>query len=151
MGLKDYFRNKAAEKKPAPKDAEKPEVEVLGSLPLPPQLGGLSGHTSGVISSNSSGFIDDIKHEVMVNYLFQQQTAMMWGNPADRSSYFGAGAVAGSEEGVLLRKSRGHYLACPQELARGQFADACTALNVQVGFCALSERGVELTWAHRLR
>ncbi|KAF8250452.1 hypothetical protein K440DRAFT_597252 [Wilcoxina mikolae CBS 423.85] len=124
MGLKDYFRNRAPQKD-AGKNEEK-TAAVSPALSTPK-----SGNTSGVISSNSSGFIDDIKHEVMVNYLFQQQTAMMWGNPADRNSYFGAPG-SGTEEGVLLRKSRGNYMACPPELARGEFATACTALNVQV-------------------
>lgn len=67
----------------------------------------------------------------MVNYLFQQQSAMMWGNPAERSSYYGA-PYTGVEEGVLLRKSKGNYMACPPELAQGEFAKACTALNVHV-------------------
>jgi hypothetical protein len=125
MGLKDYFRNRSSQK-----DAGKNEEKTTA---VPPALNTpMSGNTSGVISSNSSGFIDDIKHEVMVNYLFQQQNAMMWGNPADRNSYFGAPASGGTEEGVLLRKSRGNYMACPPELARGEFARACTALNVQV-------------------
>ncbi|KAF8540092.1 glycosyl transferase family group 2-domain-containing protein [Trichophaea hybrida] len=124
MGLKDYFRNRASQK-----DAVKNEEKTTAVSPALSTL--KSGNTSGVISSNSSGFIDDIKHEVMVNYLFQQQTAMMWGNPADRNSYFGAPG-SGTEEGVLLRKGRGNYMACPPELARGEFATACTALNVQV-------------------
>jgi hypothetical protein len=126
MGLKDYFRNKTAEEKANSKNAEKANEDV----PVPLQFGPQSRNASGIISSGSSGFMDDIKHEVMVNYLFQQQqTAMMWG--VDRSSNLEK-APPGSEEGVLLRKSRGHYLACPQELARGQFAEGCSALNVHV-------------------
>ena len=66
-------------------------------------------------------FIDDIKHEVMVNYLYQQQCSQLWVSD-------GSGEV----EGVLLRKARGHYMACPPQLGNSSFAMACAALNVQV-------------------
>lgn len=72
-------------------------------------------------STRSSVFVDDIKHEVMVNYLYQQQCSQLWVSD-------GCGEV----EGVLLRKSRGHYMACPPQLGTSPFALACTALNVQV-------------------
>lgn len=65
--------------------------------------------------------LDELKHEIMVNYLFQQQCARLW--IAD-----GTGEV----EGVMLRKSRGNYLACPPALADSVFADSCVELNVQV-------------------
>jgi hypothetical protein len=65
--------------------------------------------------------VDDIKHEVMVNYLYQQQCSQLW--------------VSGGSsdiEGVLLRKTRGQYMACPPQLGNSTFAMACAALNVQV-------------------
>lgn len=65
--------------------------------------------------------LDELKHEIMVNYLFQQQCARLW--IAD-----GTGEV----EGVMLKKSRGNYLACPPALADSVFADACVELNVVV-------------------
>lgn len=67
-------------------------------------------------------FVDEIKHEVMVNYLYQQQCSQLWVSD-------GSGEV----EGVLLRKSRGHYMACPPQLSNSPFAIACSVLNVQVG------------------
>ena len=73
-------------------------------------------------SNGSSMFLDDIKHEVMVNYLYQQQCSHLW--VADGS---------GEIEGVLLRKTRGQYMACPPQLGNSPFAVACAALNVQVG------------------
>lgn len=66
-------------------------------------------------------FLDDIKHEVMVNYLYQQQCSHLWVSD-------GSGEI----EGVLLRKSRGQYMACPPSLGNSPFAMACAALNVQV-------------------
>lgn len=72
-------------------------------------------------STGSSMFLDDIKHEVMVNYLYQQQCSHLWVSD-------GSGEI----EGVLLRKSRGQYMACPPQLGNSPFAMACAALNVQV-------------------
>ncbi|UNI13811.1 hypothetical protein JDV02_000516 [Purpureocillium takamizusanense] len=71
-------------------------------------------------STRSSMFLDDIKHEVMVNYLYQQQCSQLWVSD-------GSGEI----EGVLLRKSRGHYMACPPQLGNSPFAMACSAMNVQ--------------------
>jgi hypothetical protein len=65
--------------------------------------------------------MDDIKHEVMVNFLYQQQCSNLWIN--DQS---------GQLEGVVLRKARGSYLACPPDLLQSEFYRACLALNVQV-------------------
>lgn len=76
-----------------------------------------------VRSNGSSMFIDEIKHEVMVNYLYQQQCSQLWVSD-------GSGEV----EGVLLRKARGHYMACPPQLGNSAFAMACAALNVQVRY-----------------
>ncbi|KAI0838134.1 glycosyl transferase family group 2-domain-containing protein [Hypoxylon sp. FL0890] len=77
-----------------------------------------------VRSANSSVFVDDIKHEVMVNYLYQQQCAHLWVSDG-----------SGDVEGVLLRKSKGSYMACPPALLNSSFARACSALNVQ---CAMT-------------
>ncbi|RDA86049.1 hypothetical protein CP532_1274 [Ophiocordyceps camponoti-leonardi (nom. inval.)] len=75
-------------------------------------------------STRSSVFLDDIKHEVMVNYLYQQQCSQLWVSD-------GSGEI----EGVLLRKTRGHYMACPPQLGGSAFAVACAAMNLQ---CAMT-------------
>ncbi|KAI1101297.1 glycosyl transferase family group 2-domain-containing protein [Jackrogersella minutella] len=96
-------------------------------LHIPPSSFGSSRNSiSGrsTRSLNSSVFIDDIKHEVMVNYLYQQQCAHLWVSDG-----------SGDIEGVLLRKSRGTYMACPPALGGSTFAMACAALNVQ---CAMT-------------
>lgn len=107
--------------------SEKPPSTMLGNdhelqAPTPrfssrPQS--ISGRSTR--SNGSSMFLDDIRHEVMVNYLYQQQCAHLWVSD-------GSGEV----EGVLLRKARGHYMACPSQLGSSPFAQACAALNVQV-------------------
>ena len=142
MGITNYF--KAGKKAPAPKAArasrlmtEKIPEENEDSPTFDEKDGpfggpAVSGVTTplGIDSSRasvmtdvnkSSSFMDDIKHEVMVNYLFQQQCARLW-----------VGDGSGEVEGVLLRKFRGNYLACPPALSQSVFAMACAALNVQV-------------------
>lgn len=126
MGIKDYFRTKPPA---APVVDSAGSHELTNALELRPPFmpGSGAGSTSGVGSSRSSAFmIDDIKHEVMVNYLYQQQSSHLWVNPNPLP-----GQISG-DEGVLLRKSKGYYMACPPSLANSLFAEACTALNVHV-------------------
>ncbi|KKA26508.1 hypothetical protein TD95_004246 [Thielaviopsis punctulata] len=71
-------------------------------------------------SANISNMLGNIRHEVMVNYLYQQQCANLWVSD-------GGGEV----EGILLRRERGHYLACPPELMDSEFEQAVNTMNVQ--------------------
>lgn len=98
----------------------------------PPQHGSIASDVSSLRSkpgsvsgqslhSSRSVFLDDIKHEIMVNHIYQQQCSHLWVSDG-----------SGEREGVLLRKSRGHYLACPQPLLDSNLARMCTQLNVQV-------------------
>ena len=124
MGLKNYFKaNKAAAEKPPMSMTEKP-------MPAPGRLGDNleMSHTphfgssrASIAPSTRSSFVDDIKHEVMVNYLYQQQCSHLWVSDG-----------SGELEGVLLRKSRNNYMACPPQLAHSSFAVACAALNCAV-------------------
>lgn len=82
-----------------------------------------SSRVSLAPSTNSSTYVDEIKHEVIVNYLYQQQCSHLWVHEA-----------SGELEGVLLRKSRNSYMACPPQLTRSAFGLACAALNVQVRY-----------------
>lgn len=159
MGLRNYFRNKPAETTgPAgPTDGGAASsfggnnAQLPGPIIPPPAVipYGTSSPTvphtpmsSGLQSSRSSGYIDDIKHEVMVNWLYQQLTAKLWintdGDVSRPNSYFGS--FASVEEGVLLKKSRDNYMACPPAVGRGVFAQAAAALNVQVSRHYLSAR-----------
>jgi hypothetical protein len=83
-----------------------------------------SGHRSAPASfrtSIASHLSTDIKHDVMVEYLYQQACKLMW-----------IGSGVGETEGVLLRKSKGVYLTSPPELRQSSFADYCADLNLQV-------------------
>lgn len=129
MGLKNYF-------KPAGPPASSPSPHTIAPImseKLPPHLVG-NPETSAAVtprfgssraslapSTNSSTYVDEIKHEVMVNYLYQQQCSHLWVN--ENSADF---------EGVLLRKSRNSYMSCPPQLVNSTFGMACAALNVQV-------------------
>ena len=130
MGIGNYFKPKAAKGQPVP--ATDPLTEM--SEKNPTRFGNnmemsatgtprnMSSRASIAPSTRSSYYVDEIKHEVMVNYLHQQQCSHMWVD--DMRS--------GEREGVLLRKSRNNYLACPPDLVHSHFAMAIGQLNCQV-------------------
>lgn len=95
----------------------------------------MSSRASMAPSTRSSYFVDEIKHEVMVNYLHQQQCSNMWVEDS----------ISGKIEGVLLRKSKGQYMACPPPLVGSDFANACAQLNCQVSNLVISIHSACLT------
>ncbi|KAH6629990.1 glycosyl transferase family group 2-domain-containing protein [Chaetomium sp. MPI-SDFR-AT-0129] len=111
---------------PSPSDFPTPSPELgLELLPPTPRHSSRPQSISGRSArSTGSSVLDDIKHEVMVSYLYQQQCSNLWVSD-------GSGEI----EGVLLRKTRGQYMACPPQLGESPFAMACAALNVQ---CAMT-------------
>jgi cellulose synthase/poly-beta-1,6-N-acetylglucosamine synthase-like glycosyltransferase len=144
MGIGSYFKADKAPAKPAATPASPPKTTTkhqqqtsVSEVPTPslrpdselhpptPRYGSRPQSISGrSVRSTGSSVLDEIKHEVMVNYLYQQQCSHLWVSD-------GSGEV----EGVLLRKSRGQYMACPPQLGSSPFALACAALNVQ---CAMT-------------
>ncbi|KAH7037098.1 glycosyl transferase family group 2-domain-containing protein [Microdochium trichocladiopsis] len=84
----------------------------------------------------SSIFVEDIRHEVVVNYLYQNQMGKNW-------IVDGSGEV----EGALVRRARNDYVACPDGLGDSPFASAIMTLNVP---CAMTvnSRTIKtlLTW-----
>ena len=124
MGLGSYFKAKKPDLPASSPIPEKPASSPPGynmELQPPTSRFGSPGDSTSNLSSQSSTLLDDIKHEVMVNYLHQQQCSHLWVSDG-----------TGETEGVLLKKSRDIYMACPPELANSAFAAACAALNVQV-------------------
>lgn len=65
--------------------------------------------------------MSDLKCEVMVSWLHQQQLERLWYEGTD-------------EEGIVLKKSKGIYACCPEAVGRGEmeFHKATEALNVKV-------------------
>ncbi|KAE9380418.1 hypothetical protein N431DRAFT_395257 [Stipitochalara longipes BDJ] len=129
MGLGSYFKAKPEPAAPVmtektPAATPSPHHSYNMELQPPTSRFGSSRNSISNRSTQSSTFLDDIKHEVMVNYLYQQQCSHLWVSD-------GSGEI----EGVLLRKSKNTYMACPPQLGSSAFAAACAALNVQ---CAMT-------------
>ena len=145
MGIKSYFK---AEKRPPPKEPavlsvssavedtpantfdekEKgsfPSGDGFGLQPPIPTFDSSRNSTQSIRSTRSTAssvFLGDIRHQVMVTHVFNQLCKARWIEDVE----------SGQIEGVILRKTRGQYLACPDELADSPFSAACVALNVQV-------------------
>lgn len=103
-------------------------VEKSNPSSFPPSQGPSRGGSRPVSLYPTGDFrnaaldeITQIKSDVMVNYLHQQQLEHMWsdGTPG---------------EGVVLKRSRDQYTSCPAELSQyeGGFFDAVRKLNVRV-------------------
>ncbi|RMX71440.1 hypothetical protein D0869_15632 [Hortaea werneckii] len=144
MGLKNYFKaSKPAQ--PAQQNATPTVVEPEIDEKAPPRPPFASAGGSGygtpsrpgsIAPSHRSTYMDEIKHEVMVNYLFQQQCGIMW-----------IGDGSGETEGVLMRRAKASYLACPPDLIHSTFAAGIMALNAPVAM-TINSRVVKtyLSW-----
>jgi hypothetical protein len=105
-------------------------------------IGSIDGPPSRVSSpeprdANKNRYLEDIRHEVMVNYIFQQQCSQLW---LDHEAYSG-------HEGVIMRKAKGTYLTCPPDLVDSDLAKACIEMNIQV---SVSDFFQEMTKCFRL-
>ena len=134
MGLKNYLKsNKATaaaaaaaaqnptRQSPIPPMMEKAPARYIDNMEMRHSPRNASSRASLAPSRTDSSFVDDIKHEVMCNYLYQQQCSHLWVSDG-----------SGELEGVLLRKSRNEYMACPPQLVTSVFAQAMATLNCQV-------------------
>ncbi|KAL9094552.1 MAG: hypothetical protein Q9165_003111 [Trypethelium subeluteriae] len=149
--IKSYFAPSKGEKSKKQKkgqDAEKGQVTEVAmqgvstpKFPFSPgQTPGMSPYASQPGSRPASMYpseeMTDIRCNVVVAHLYQQQLERLWTSGAD-------------DEGVVLKKGRGQYTACPSELTQveGGFFDAISALNVR---CALtvSTRVIKLFLHH---
>ncbi|KAF2225809.1 glycosyl transferase family group 2-domain-containing protein [Elsinoe ampelina] len=127
MGISSYFKgSKAADKKETlpTTNNEKSPVAASSSAPTSPRApysprpGSLAPSTRSRRTVRST-FLDEIKHDVMCSWLFQQQCIKMW-----------IGEYAGDCEGTLIRKSPTQYVASPPELAQSSFAQGAHTLGV---------------------
>lgn len=133
MGFMSYFQTstKAAASK-ASVDNEKYPVSVVTNAPnfpgsLPGRLAPPESDTASISPAPSSRaaqedrLVDEIKHQVVVNHLFQHQCSSLWIRD-----------LSEEQEGVMVRKRRNNYIFKPPGLANSSFAQAMTMLNVQV-------------------
>jgi hypothetical protein len=130
-GLLSYFKP-ASSSAPAQNTLSTPSLELTESFnhkivhqgsPHTLDLGRLNAFPVGDFRNASAEDINDVKCEVMVNYLHSQQEEKHW--------------ISGDEdEGVILKKSRGTYTCAPVELATdcAILLDAVAQLNVRVSF-----------------
>jgi hypothetical protein len=144
MGLLSYVKPKAKEVK-EPKNA-KPEVVEKSSAVIrsaaPTPGFNTPGLTSGAATptwsrpgsiyppgeyrNSHADDINEIKCDVMVNWLYQQQMERLW-------------TAGGLDEGVVLKKSRGAYTCCPGDIVEEPygFFKAVETLNVRVSIRTL--------------
>lgn len=124
----------------SPLDVDNEKIDTVEeSPPSPDALTGLglgsdapwSYRAASVSNAGSSEReeMSDLKCEVMVSWLHQQQLERLWYEGTD-------------EEGIILKKSKGIYACCPEQIGQGnqEFNKAVEALNVKVsiGFYSLS-------------
>ncbi|KAK4550771.1 hypothetical protein LTR36_000350 [Oleoguttula mirabilis] len=128
MGLKNYFesgKNDGTAAQHAAAEMIQRQTPFEEKIPKPfAQPSAYSSRPASIAPSTTSAsgrssMLDEIRHEVMVNYLFQQQCSIMW-----------IGDGSGQTEGILIRKFKASYLACPPDLVHSQFAIGIMALNV---------------------
>ena len=132
--LKGYLKPGKAKKEAPPPTQEMAVVQpapyrgsnrgsiAASTLGTPRTSRPASLYPAGDFRNSALEEIIDIKCDVMVNWLHQQQLESMW-------------STGGPGEGVVLKKTRDNFTCCPSELAeyRGEFFDAIRALNVRVG------------------
>ena len=131
MGFKNYLKPGKKEEPAAPSESEKTVAAPNGppGAPSGPPTAWTTPRTSrpgsiyptGDFRNSTADGLQDIKCDVMVNYLHQQQLELMW--------------TAGStNEGVVLKKRRDQFTCCPPDLANyeNEFFDAVRGLNTRV-------------------
>ena len=126
MGFMSYFKTDV---KTVPRITAIPDSEKFpGALPGTLNKAGDSELNSlhrppSSRATQESRLVDDIKHQVVVNHIYQAQCGALWIRD-----------VSQQKEGVMVRKQRHQYLFKPPGLANSAFAQAMNMLNVQVRF-----------------
>lgn len=136
MGLLSYVKPSKAQKKDAVEDHGKLEMSEKPQEATTPVAGSSTPGTSGTWSRPASLYpaggeyrnsqhdeINEIKSDVMVNWLYQQQMERLW-------------TAGGVDEGVVLKKGRGAYTCCPADITEEPygFFKAVETLNVRVRY-----------------
>lgn len=142
MGLKSYFapakakkdvEMKEKEKHAAPVVNEKQDDSTMASTPRPfSQFNTPNGQSpwgsrpasiapNGEYRMSQHEELNEIKCDVMVNWLYQQQMEKLW-------------TAGGHDEGVVLKKGKGAYTCCPADIIEEPygFFKAIETLNVRV-------------------
>jgi hypothetical protein len=124
--LKSYLVPKKTQKKTDSKPAEINPTEKTPTTPTPFLDSNTPGHntpwTSRPASLAPGEEMSDTRCEILVSWLHQQQIEKTWFD------------VRADDEGVVLKKSKGEYVCCPEHVGEAQhgFCRAIEALNVRV-------------------
>ncbi|KAM3069291.1 hypothetical protein ACMFMG_010798 [Clarireedia jacksonii] len=117
MGVLSYFKISKPEQKSSSNE------KTVATAPNPLTSNVASPQPSPAGSSRQSLYsnnrLDDIRHQVLLNYLWQKQKGLMWIQD-DARQY----------EGVMVRKDRTEYLCRPQTLATSTFGVAMQTMNI---------------------
>lgn len=101
-----------------------PTVEYADKIEMPSYTESRPASTlfpPGDFRNNDKDELRDIRCDVMVNWLYQQQMEMLW-------------TAGAQDEGVVLKKSRGNYTCCPADIMNEPFGffRSIEMLNVKV-------------------
>lgn len=135
MGLLSYVKPSKAEKKGKKEVHGKMEMSEKPQEVATPAAGSSTSGTAtpgtwsrpaslypaGDFRNSQHEEINEIKCDVMVNWLYQQQMERLW-------------TAGGVDEGVVLKKSRGAYTCCPADITEEPYGlfKAVETLNVRV-------------------
>lgn len=131
MGLLSYMKPSKGKKDQA---SEHEQPEIIEKPSTPATASGTPGSgtpawsrpaslypAGGEFRNSQSDDLNEIKCDVMVNWLYQQQMERLW-------------TAGGMDEGVVLKKTRGQYTCCPADIIDEPygFFKAVETLNVRV-------------------
>lgn len=102
-----------------------------GSRPASLYPSGAGSYHVGDFRNSQADEINEIKCDVMVNWLYQQQMERLW-------------TAGGHDEGVMLKRGRGQYTCCPADIVEEQygFYKAVETLNVRVSRYHIGNMGL---------
>lgn len=107
-------------------ELESPKTRYPSALGIPSDSPwqsrpGSQMYPPGDFRNNDKDELRDIKCDVMVNWLYQQQMEMLW-------------TAGAADEGVVLKKTRGSYTCCPADIMEEPygFFKSIEMLNVRV-------------------
>jgi len=124
--LKSYLVPKKTQQKAGSKPAEITPSEKTPTTPTPFLDGNITSPNTPRASRPASLALgeemSDTRCEILVSWLHQQQIEKTWFD------------VHADDEGVVLKKSKGEYVCCPEYVGEAQhgFCRAIEALNVRV-------------------
>ena len=124
--LKSYLVPKKTQQKADSKPAEITPSEKTSTTPTPfldsNTPASITPWTSRPASLGPGEEMSDTRCEILVSWLHQQQIEKTWFD------------VRADDDGVVLKKSKGEYVCCPEHVAEAPdgFCRAIEALNVRV-------------------